>query len=121
MKHLVGAALVVASVVLAGAVGSAGAADEWFVLGEKTLKTADPSTEIKAQENRWQRNVNQVKLSAESADVQIDRVVLRWDNARDGDIWNVGTIKLGGQTAPHDAPGFKGAPPVDGGPVQDPW
>jgi len=78
------------------------------VLGEKTLKTVDPSTEIKAQGNRRQRNVNQVKLSAEGADVQIDKVVLRWDNARDEDIWNVGTIKSGGQTAPHDAPGFKG-------------
>ena len=65
MKYLVGASLVVACVVRAGAVRSAGAADEWFVLGEKTLKTADPSTEIKAQGNRWQRNVNQVKPFAE--------------------------------------------------------
>ena len=58
---------------LAGALRSARAADEWFVLGEKTLKTVDPSTEIKAQGNRRQRNVNQVKLSAEGADVQIDK------------------------------------------------
>jgi hypothetical protein len=29
-----------------GAAGSARAAHEWYVLGEKTLKSSDPSTEI---------------------------------------------------------------------------
>ena len=37
------ALFVVASVVLMGAAGSARAADEWFVLGEQTIKSADPS------------------------------------------------------------------------------
>jgi hypothetical protein len=105
--HLVGASLVVASVVLAGAVHSARAADEWFVLGQAALNAKNPSTEIKAEGNRWERNVKQVKMSADD-DVQIDKVVLKWDNARDEDIWNVGTIKAGGETAPHDAPGRKG-------------
>ena len=40
--------VVAASAVLLGAVGSARAADEWFVLGEQTLKSADPSVEIKS-------------------------------------------------------------------------
>ncbi len=41
--------VVAASAVLLGAVGSARAADEWFVLGEQTLKSADPSVEIKSR------------------------------------------------------------------------
>ena len=41
--------VVAASVVLLGAVGSARAADEWFVMGEQTLKSADPSVEIKTE------------------------------------------------------------------------
>ena len=49
------AVFVVASVVLMfGAVGSARAADEWFVLGEQTIKSADPSVEIKSEGGRWE-------------------------------------------------------------------
>ena len=107
ISHLV-ASLGVASVVLMGAVSSARAADEWFVLGEKTLSTADPSTEIKSEGDRWTKDIKQVKLSAEGAEVQISKVILHWDNRRDDDIWNVGVIKPGGQTAPKDAPGLKG-------------
>ena len=107
VRCLVGT-LGLAFVVLMGAVGTAGAKDEWFVLGEQTLKTANPSAEIKAEGSRWKRDVKKVKLTAEGADVQIDRVVLRWDNKRDEDIWSVGTIKSGGETAAHDAPGIKG-------------
>ena len=47
VRYLV-ASLGVASVVLLGAVGSARAADEWFVLSEQTIKSADPSVEIKS-------------------------------------------------------------------------
>ena len=43
------AVFVVASVVLmGGVVGGARAADEWFVLGQQTIKSADPSVAIKS-------------------------------------------------------------------------
>ena len=111
---------VVASVVLMGAVGSARAADEWFVLGEKTIKSADPSVEIKSEGGRWKKDVKQVKISVEGADVEITKVVLHWDNRPDDTITNVGVLKSGGQTAPKDAPGRKATPQVGDGPVQDP-
>ena len=41
------ASCVVAAVVLIGAVGSASAADEWFVLGEQPIKAVDQGVEIK--------------------------------------------------------------------------
>ena len=100
--------VVAASAVLLGAVGSARAADEWFVLGEQTLKSTDPSVEIKSQGDRWKKDVKQVKFSVEGADVQIIKVVLNWDNRPDKTLTDVGTIKAGGQTAPTDAPGRKG-------------
>jgi hypothetical protein len=95
-----------ASAVLLGAVDSA-RADEWFVMGEQTLNSANPSAEIQAQGNRWQKDVKQVKLSVEGADVEITSVVLGWDNRKDTTL-TVGTIKAGGQTAATDAPGRKG-------------
>jgi len=100
--------LCVASLVLLGAVGSATAADEWFVLGEQTLKTADASVEIKSEGNRWARDVKQVKLSVEGAEVQIGMVALNWDNRKDENVGWVGTLKPGGETAAKDAPGRKG-------------
>ena len=107
IRYLV-ASLCVASVVLGGAVGSAWAADEWFVLGEATLKSADPSAEIKSEGGRWAKDVKQVKVSVEGADVEISKIVLKWDNRPDDTITNVGVLKSGGQTAPNDAPGRKG-------------
>ena len=95
-----------AYVVLLG--GSARAADQWFVMGEQALKSADSSVEIKSQGGRWQKDVKQVKLSVEGADVQITSVVLGWDNRKDATLTDVGTLKAGGQTAPTDAPGRKG-------------
>ena len=100
--------VVAASAVLLGAVGSARAADEWFVMGEQTLKSADPSVEIKTEGNRWKKDVKQVRLSVEGADVQITQVVLGWDNRKDDTLTDIGTVKAGGQTAPTDAPGRKG-------------
>jgi hypothetical protein len=41
--------VVAASAVLLGAVGTARAADEWFVMGEQTLNATDPSAEIKTE------------------------------------------------------------------------
>ena len=40
--------LVIASVVLMGAVGSGKAADEWFVLSEQTIKSVDKGVTIKS-------------------------------------------------------------------------
>ena len=95
-------------VVMVGAVDTATAADEWFVLGQTTLKSADPSVEIKSEGGRWKKDVKQVKISVDGADVQITQVVLHWDNRKDDTMANVGTLKAGGQTAPVDAPGRKG-------------
>ena len=102
------ASLGVASVVLMGAVGSARAADEWFVLSEKTIKTADPGVEIKSEGGRWAKDVKQVKFSVEGADVEITKANLNWDNRGDDTITNIGVLKSGGQTPAHDAPGRKG-------------
>ena len=106
IKNLAAFCVAAASAVLLGAVDSA-RADEWFVMGEQTLNSANPSAEIQAQGNRWQKDVKQVKLSVEGADVEITSVVLGWDNRKDTTL-TVGTIKAGGQTAATDAPGRKG-------------
>ena len=101
------ACLGVASVVLMGAAGSARAADEWYVLGEKTLKSSDPSTEIKSRGDRWENDIKRMKISVQGADVEITKVVLHWDGRPDDTISNVGVLKSGGETAPKDAPGLK--------------
>jgi hypothetical protein len=99
----------VASVVLLGAVGTANAKDEWFVLGEQTIKATDPSVRITAEEGKWKKeDVKDVKLSVEGADVDISKVVLHWNNRPDDTVWSVGTVKAGGQTAPKSAPGHEG-------------
>jgi hypothetical protein len=103
------AVLAVASVVLmVGAVDSAIAADEWFVLGQQTIKSTDPSAGIKSEAGRLKKDVKQVKISVEGADVQITKLVLSWDNRPDDTLTDVGVVKSGGQTAPKDAPGRKG-------------
>ena len=101
------ASLGVAFVALMLAAGSA-AADEWFVLGEQAIKSADPIVTIKSVGNRWEKDVKEVKLSVEGADVEITDVVLHWDNRVDDTVANVGVVKSGGQTAAKDAPGRKG-------------
>ena len=94
-----------ASVILLA--GSAIAADQWFVMGQQTLNATDPSAEIKTEGGRFKKDVKQVRLAVEGADVQMLKVVLGWDNRAD-DTLAVGTIKAGGMTAPKDAPGRKG-------------
>ena len=94
-----------ASVILIA--GSAIAADQWFVMGQQTLNATDPSAEIKTEGGRFKKDVKQVRLAVEGADVQMLKVVLGWDNRAD-DTLAVGTIKAGGMTAPKDAPGRKG-------------
>ena len=107
MQNLTAFFVVAASAVLLGAVGTARAADQWFVMGEQTLNATDPSAEIKTEGGRWKKDVKQVRLAVEGADVQMIKVVLGWDNRTD-DTLAVGTVKAGGQTAPKDAPGRKG-------------
>ena len=102
------ASLYVASIVFVGAVGSASAADEWFVLSQQSLNPSSPSIEIKSEGGRWEKDVKQVKISVEGADVEISKLVLQWDNRPDDTLTNVGILKSGGQTAPKDAPGRKG-------------
>ena len=97
----------VASVVLMGAAGSARAADEWYVLGEKTIKSGDPSTEIKSKGDRWEHDIKRMKISVHGADVEITKIVLHWAGRPDDTISNVGVLKSGGETAPKDAPGLK--------------
>ncbi len=100
--------LAIATAALVGAAGSASAADEWFVLGQQTLKATDPSAAIKSTGGRWEKDVKQVKLAVEGADVQITNLVLHWDNRPDDTKKDVGIVKAGGQTAPLNAPGLKG-------------
>ena len=89
-------------------VGSAVAADKWFVLGEQAVKTANPSATIKSEGGRWDKDVKQVKISVEGADVTVSKLVLSWDNRRDDTVKDVGKIKSGGETAPFNAPGITG-------------
>ena len=97
---------VAASALLLGTVHGA-ILNKWFVMGEQTIKSTDPSVEIKTEGSRWKKDVKKVKLSVEGADVQMIKVVLGWDNRAD-DTMAVGTVKAGGETAPKDAPGLKG-------------
>ena len=98
-----------ASIVLMGVVGTATAKDEWFLLTEQTVKDTDPSVRITAEEGKWiKEDVKDVRLSVEGADVEINKVVLHWKSRPDETIWNVGTVKAGGQTAAKSAPGHEG-------------
>src|SRR6478736_2087420 len=68
---------------LVAAVGSAAAADAWFILGTQTLETANPSVEIKSEGGRWEKDVKKVKVSVEGAGVKITSLALHWDNRPD--------------------------------------
>src|SRR5580765_2121418 len=92
------ASFVVASVALMGAMGSARAADEWFMLGMQGIKATDPSATIKSEGSRWEKDVKQVRISVEGADVQITNLVLQWDNRKDDTLTDIGVVKAGGQT-----------------------
>jgi hypothetical protein len=102
------APLAVASVVLMGAVGSARAADQWFILGEQTIKSVDQGVMIKSEGSRWAKDVKQMRIGVEGADVEIKKVVLGWDNRPDDTIMGMGVLKAGGKSTPKDAPGRKG-------------
>ena len=106
-RYLV-ASLGVASVVLMGAVGSVRAADEWFMLAEQPIKAVDQGVTIKSEGGRWTKDVKQMRIGVEGADVEIKKVVLGWDNRPDATMTNLGVLKAGGKTTPKDAPGRKG-------------
>ena len=90
---------------LAVTIGTASAKDTWILLSEKTVKSTDPSTEIKAEEGKmWKEDVKRAKLSVEGADVQITNVVFHWKGGKNETIPNVGVVKAGGETAAKDAP-----------------
>jgi hypothetical protein len=110
--------VVAASAVLLGAAGTA-RADQWFVMGEQTIKSADPSVEIKTQGGRWKKDVKQVKLSVEGADVQMTSVVLGWDNRSDDTLANVGNPKGRRTDGCEGCSGTQGAPQIREDPVQD--
>ncbi len=116
------AVFVVAFVVLMfGAVDSATAADEWFVLGEQTINSADPSVEIKSEGGRWKKDVKQVKISVDGADVEITKVVLHWDNRPDDTLADVGSPEVRRTNGSEGCSGTQGPPHRGDGPVQDPW
>jgi hypothetical protein len=97
-----------ACVVLLVALGTASAKDTWFVLGEKVLKSTDPSTTIAAEEGKmWKEDIKKAKISVEGADVEITNVVFHWKGRKDETVSNVGVVKSGGQTAEKDAPGHE--------------
>jgi len=99
----------VALIVSMWTVGTARAADEWFVLSEQTIKSTVPSARITAEDGKWiKEDVKDVRISVEGADVNISKVVLHWNNRPDETVWNVGTLKAGGQTAAKSAPGHEG-------------
>ena len=101
------ASLAVASVVLMSAMGSARAADEWFMLSQQTIKSVDQGVTIKSQGGRWTKDVKQMRIGVEGADVEITKVVLGWDNRPDDTITDIGVLKAGGKMTPKDAPGRK--------------
>jgi len=96
-------AFVVAAAILIGTTGSATAA-EWFVLSEQTIKSVDQGVKVESEGNRWEKKIEQAKLSVEGADVEITEAVFHWDNRPDDTITDIGVLKAGGSTTPQDAP-----------------
>jgi hypothetical protein len=104
-RYVKGGLGLASALLLAVGIGTASAKDTWILLGEKTLKSTDPSTEIKAEEGKtWKEDVKRAKLSIEGADVQITNVVFHWKGGKNETIPNVGVVKAGGETAAKDAP-----------------
>jgi hypothetical protein len=94
--------------VLLGAVGSARAADKWFVLGHASLKATDPSAEIMGEGGKFlKEDIKKTKISVDGADVDISKIVLHWNNIPDDTVTNIGVVKAGGETAARDAPGHE--------------
>ena len=104
-RYVKGGVGLASALLLAVGIGTASAKDTWILLSEKTLKSTDPSTEIKAEEGKmWKEDVKRAKLSVEGADVQITNVVFHWKGGKNETVSNVGVVKAGGETAAKDAP-----------------
>ena len=73
---------------------------------KQACKAGDENTRAECRQEK--RDVKQVKMSVEGADVQITKAVLGWDNRPDDTITDIGVLKAGGSTTPKDAPGRKG-------------
>ena len=58
IQNMAALCAVAVSAVLLGAVASARAADEWFVMGQQTIQAADPSAEIKSEGGRRKKTLN---------------------------------------------------------------
>jgi hypothetical protein len=92
---------------LIGTEGRVQAADEWFTLGERTIKAVDQGVDIESDGLAVNRRVKKIRLRVEQADVEITKLVLRYRMKRDEEITNIGVVKAGGETTPFDAPGLK--------------
>ena len=44
-------------------------------MGEQTLNATDPSAEIKTEGGRWKKDVKQVRLAVEGADVPVGTII----------------------------------------------
>ena len=94
-----------AVVLLLGSLATSTAADKWILLGQKAIKSTDPSTEIQGEEGKtFKEDVKRAKLSVEGADVEITNVVFHWRGGKNEAVSNVGIVKAGGETAAKDAP-----------------
>ena len=86
---------ILGGLVLLGAVGSARAADKWFVLGHTTLKATDPSAAITGEEGKvLKEDIKKTKLAVSGGDVDVSKVVLHWNNRPDETVTNVGVIRM---------------------------
>ena len=99
--------LVAAFLLWIGAPGAVRAEDQWTVMAEQTVKSADQGAEIKPSGGRRDRNVKAVKVSVDGADVNIKKLVLHWNNAKDKEVTDIGMLKAGGSSLPIEAPGRK--------------
>jgi hypothetical protein len=90
-----------------GMEGKVQASDEWFTLGERTIKAVDQGVDIETAGLAVNRRVKKVKIRVEQADVEITRLLLRYQMRRDDEVTNIGVVKAGGQTTPIDVPGLK--------------
>ena len=66
------------------------------VLSEQLIKAVDQGVEIKSEGGRREKDVKQVRLSVDGADVQITKAVPGWDNRGDDTITDIGVLKAGG-------------------------
>ena len=99
--------LVVGFLLFMGAPKAAQAEDQWTVLAEQTLKSADQGAQLKSSGGRRDQNVKEVKVSVDGADVNIRKLVLHWNNANDKEVTDIGLLKAGGSSLPIEAPGRK--------------